>query len=199
MSSVPFRQANSWGSAFSTGNPIGLVLHRTEGHYRNILNTWTTGPNPGGASAHFLVGKDEGDVVQLVDTSFIAKHVRDDANPFYLGIEFESIPANPHVRGQDPAVIRDGLRLFQIDIGRRIVDWICRTHNIPKVGPPTPQQWQTCQGCWNGILGHQTVASGGFYRTTHGDHLMFNDYMSLGIFPSGAGPWPEQQISAERP
>lgn len=183
MGSVPFMQANRVGGAFGRNLPIGLILHRTEASYDHLYNAWVNGPNRRGTSAHFLVGKEESQVVQLVDTGTVANHAGHGANQIYLGVEFESIAARPGVAGQDPLTNLDELTPFQIDIGRDIVDWICRTHNIPKKGPPTAIQWRNCRGRWNGILGHADVSKGGFFHTDHGDELQFIDYIALSVWP----------------
>ena len=183
MPDMTFTQANRVGGPFAAGMPIGLVLHRTESPYNQVLRTMTQGPNPRGKSAHFLVGKQDSQVVQLVDTNTVAHHVGPGANQLYLGIEFESITARLGIHGQDPLTNLDNLTPFQIDIGRDIVNWICRMHNIPKNGPPTSQQWANCGGRWNGILGHADVSRGGFFHTDHGDELQFLDYIALEIWP----------------
>jgi hypothetical protein len=177
MPNIPFVESRIHGARFS---PIGLVLHRTESSYAHCLRGFQSGPK----APHFLVGKREGQVVQLVDTSLRAQHVGPGANALYLGIEFESIAAKPHIRGQDPRVIRDELTPFQIATGRDIVDWICKTHGIPKVGPPTSAQWRQCNGHWRGVLGHANVAEGGFFKTDHGDTLQFIDFIALSVWPA---------------
>jgi N-acetylmuramoyl-L-alanine amidase-like protein len=184
MSGIDFKQALNIRGAFGRGNPIGLVLHRTEASYTHLLNAWTIGPNNRGTSAHFLVGKEDGQVTQLVDTSTIANHAGRGANDIFLGVEFESIPARPGIRGQDPLVIQDSFTPFQISIGNDIVDWISRTHNIPKVGPPSHVQWRQCRGHWHGVMGHADVSRGGFFHTNHGDTLQFIDFIALSVWPS---------------
>jgi len=183
MGSIDFKQASLTGGPFGRGNPIGLVLHRTEASYSHLLQAWTRGPNPRHASSHFLVGKQDGQVVQLVDTSTIANHSGPGANQLYLGIEFESIPARSGIRGQDPLVIKDEFTPFQISIGQDIVEWISRTHGIPRIGPPSAVQWRICRGHWNGVLGHADVSRGGYFPTDHGDTLQFIDFIALSVWP----------------
>jgi hypothetical protein len=65
-----------------------------------------------------------------------------------------------------------------------VIDWICRAHGIPKLGPPSATAWRIARGHWHGVLGHANVAQGGFFHTDHGDTLLFYDFMALGIFPS---------------
>jgi hypothetical protein len=153
-------------------------LHRTEGSYNHVLVSFQSGPKV----AHFLIGKQDGQAVQLVDTSYKAAHAGPGANDLYIGIEFESIPGR--TRGQDPRVIQDDLTPFQISLGRDVIDWICNAHGIPKVGPPSSAAWKKCTGRWNGVLGHANLSEGGFFHTTHGDTLQFKDFIALGIWPA---------------
>jgi len=181
MPGIDYQPAHNPGGRFAHGNPIGVVLHKTEGGYDHVLQGFLNGRrNP-----HFLIGKEELQAVQLVDTDVRANHVGPGANALYIGIEFESIAAR---RGfehrQDPNTIADELTPFQISMGRDIVDWICRTHGIPKVGPPSSTAWRVARGHWHGVLGHANVAQGGFFHTDHGDTLLCHDFMALGVFPS---------------
>jgi hypothetical protein len=141
------------------------------------------GPNPNHKSSHVLIGKRDGEVVQLVDTSDIAHHVGPAANDIYLGIEFESKPARPWIKGQDPLTNQDELTPFQASVGLEILTWLSSFHSIPRMGPPKKSQWMNCKGRWHGVLGHADVASGGFYKTDHGDELMFIDYITLDVWP----------------
>jgi hypothetical protein len=159
--------------------PPSPPVNESRGGYQPDLRGFTRGPK----APHFLVGKHTGEVAQLVDTTFSAAHVGPIANNLYLGIEFESIPATPGARGQDPKTIADELTPFQTYQGRDIVDWLCKTHGIPKIGPPTHAQWMQCGGRWRGVLGHANVADGGFFRTDHGDTLIFVDFIALSVWP----------------
>lgn len=181
MPGIPYRRSAATGATFAKGNPVGLVLHRTEAGYDHCLRSFVAGGK--GKAAHFLVGKKEGQVAQLVDTGNQAGHVGPGANALYLGIEFESIAARSGVKGQDPNVISDELTPYQVDIGRQIIDWVCRTHGIPKLGPPKSADWRKCKGRWNGVLGHANLAEGGFFSTDHGDTLVFFDFIALSVWP----------------
>jgi len=173
---IPFARSRVQGARF---HPMGLVLHRTEAGYTHCLQGFQAGPK----CPHFLIGKNSGQVVQLIDTAFAGAHVGPGANNLYLGIEFESIPARRGVRGQDPLVNKDPLTPFQASIGQDIVRWISATHGIPRVGPPTSAQWRACHGHWHGVLGHANVAEGNFFRTDHGDTLEFMDFVVLAVWP----------------
>lgn len=66
-----------------------------------------------------MIGKDTGNVVQFVDTDYIAQHVGPRANEIFIGIEFESILARPQFKNStDPPVNVDPLTPFQIQTGR---------------------------------------------------------------------------------
>ncbi len=187
MPGVPFVPALNTSGQFAGGRPIGLVLHRTEGRYDHILRAWTVGPNPDRSSAHFLVGKQQGQVVQLVDTTTVANHSKGDANILYLGIEFESIPTS-RVHGQDPATNRDPLTRFQREIGARIVDWISQVQRIPLDGPPSKRAMVSRHGRWHGVLSHNDLSDSGLFRTNHGDEIRFSDFIALGVFPTADSP-----------
>lgn len=194
MPGVQFTPSRAHRGPFTRGNPIGLVLHRTEEKWADTLRDFQAGP----VTSHFLIGKQEGQIVQLVDTSQSAMHVGS-ASSLYLGIEFESITGRKHVRGgQDPRVILDDLTPFQASIGCDVVDWICRNHAIPKVGPPSPAEWRNCLGHWHGVLGHDNLWQRGFFYAIkrgrrvsedHGDTLQFLDFISLGVWPSPGLGW----------
>src|SRR5262245_3359327 len=123
-------------------NPIGIVLHRTGAGYNHLLGSFQSGPK----ASHFLIGKREKQAVQFVDTGCKDAHVGPIANDLYIGIEFESVPARAGHKGLDPRIIRDDLTPFQISMGRDVIGWICRTHGIPKVGPPSSAAWKSCNG-----------------------------------------------------
>lgn len=187
MPGVPFVQALNTSGAFRGGRPIGLVLHRTEDRYDHVLRSWSVGPNPKQSSAHFLVGKQPGQVVQLVDTATVANHSRNDANVLYLGIEFESILSTRN-RGQDPATNLDPLTRFQRETGARIVEWISQVHRIPLDGPPSKRAMIAHQGRWHGVLSHNDLSACGLFRTDHGDEIRFTDFIALGVFPTADSP-----------
>jgi hypothetical protein len=182
MFGITYVQAKNASHKFSAGNPIGLVLHRTEASYAHCLKSFQhKGDNP-----HFLIGKNSGEVAQMVDTDIIAHHAKDDANQYYLGIEFESIAARKgYEHKQDPLVNADPLTDFQITMGIHIISWICRTHGIPPVGPPGKEAWEKCGGKWRGVLGHadlsQRIKGKKVFRTDHGDTMA--DFLALGILP----------------
>ena len=176
MPDIPFVKSRVQGPAF---NAIGIVVHKTEAGYQHCLKGFQHGPK----APHFLIGKREYQVAQLVDTSYLAAHVGPGANALYIGIEFESILARPGIHGQDPLVNEDELTPYQMWTGRQIIDWICKTHGIRKVGPPTSSQWRQCGGRWPGVLGHANVAEGGFFKTNHGDTVQFIDMIALEVWP----------------
>ena len=180
MPGIQFIRSVAQGLPFKLGNPIGIVLHRTEAGYNHLLNSFQSGPKV----SHFLIGKKDGQAVQFVDSKHKAAHVGPGANALYIGVEFESIPARSGYKGQDPLVILDDLTPFQINIGRDVIEWICRTHFIPKVGPPSSAAWRKCKGHWRGVLGHANVAEGSFFHTDHGDTLQAKDFIALGVWPA---------------
>jgi N-acetyl-anhydromuramyl-L-alanine amidase AmpD len=177
MPSVNYQKSAVQAKKF---HPVGLVLHRTAVMgYQRLVSSFKAGPK----SPHFMIGKRDGEVVQLIDTDYRGAHAGPGANALYLGIEFESITSNPKIKGLDPAINADELTPAQICSGRDVIDWICRTHNIPKLGPPSAAQMRQGKGRWHGILSHADVANSGYFHTTHGDTILFIDYIALGIWP----------------
>lgn len=183
MAAVPFRQVNGHTRPFHAPNPIGVVLHKTESHsYERTLNSFLEGPY----SPHFLVGQQEGQVVQLLDTQFHGAHV-ENANDFYLGIEFYSHPSRPgYEHKQVPKTIREELTLFQISIGRDIVSWMSDTHGIPLVGPPSLKEMRDASGHWPGFCNHADVSATIPGTHQHGEGLLGSDYIGLGIWPKAS-------------
>jgi N-acetylmuramoyl-L-alanine amidase-like protein len=185
---LAFHPTGHHGPTFRPPNPIGIVCHRTEVGYKGALTAFTTGHR--GVSAHFLIGKATGNAVQLVDTNTVAYHVGPGANGLYIGIEFESIAARPEFEHRtDPRVNADPLTPFQIDVGRRVIDWLCKTHNIPRSGPPSREQLRAVHGRYHGLLNHADLA--GFFHTDHGDRLRPQDWRALLPITGQLGDFPE--------
>jgi hypothetical protein len=179
MSEIPFQKAPGHTSPYAAPNPIGVVLHKTESHsYESSLAGFLHGPH----SPHFLVGPNEGQVVQLLDTQFRGEHV-EHANAFYLGIEFYSHPGRPgYEHKQDPKTIREDLTPFQCAMGRKITSWIATTHNIPKVGPPSLAEMRAVNGHWPGFCNHADVSATVPGHGQHGEGLLESDYIIFGIW-----------------
>jgi hypothetical protein len=192
-SSPNFLPGKNFGGVFPWPNPIGILLHRTIAEFRGTLDGFLhpgkDGRNLKRGNAHFLVGKDIGNAVQLISTDCIANHAAA-ANKHYIGIEFESIGIPLHKKGEKvpgldhglyvPAIF-DELTPFQIVQGGRIIDWICHTHQIPKLGPPSLAELINQKGLWHGVLDHALVSDSKLFATDHGDSIMRRDYERLGI------------------
>lgn len=176
------------GGRFTRPAPIGIVCHRTECPFDQARAGFQRGPK----SIHFLIGKTPGNVAQIVDTGRIAYHVGPKANNLFLGIEFESRTAGKaFAHSTDPAVNADPLTLYQLDLGREIINWLCKTHNIPKNGPPCHSDMVACRGHYRGLMNHASLNK--FFETDHGDALRLDDWAALlpmtgqlGDFPFGA-------------
>jgi hypothetical protein len=182
---IDFEASRARGAAFHKPNPIGIVCHRTELGFSQCLKSFLKGPK----CSHFLIGKAIGNAVQLVDTNFAAAHVKG-ANALYIGIEFESILARPGFEHrQDPLVNADPLTRWQCEIGRQVINFCCKAHEIRLVGPPARWQMAQSRGHFHGVLNHSSLP--GFFPTDHGDALRIDDWNRLipitdqpGDFPS---------------
>jgi len=186
LCSIPQEQARYHGGLFHAPYPIGIVLHRTEASYKRVHKGFVEGGKRH-VSAHFLIGKHEGEVVQVVDTNQKAYHVGSGANSYFVGIEFESIAARKGIHGTDPLVNADPLTDFQVKTGRKVIEWLCATHGIPRKGPPTKFEMAGCQGLWRGLLNHRDLrlAPAAFPHASHGDALRREDWQALLPY----GPW----------
>jgi hypothetical protein len=193
---IRFVQARYTRGPFAPGRPIGVILHRTgRANFEGLVESWRvgptydSGPKKGQAkrtSIHFVIGKEDGQVAQLVNTSEAAYHAGL-ANEYYVGIEFVSIaaPAGTPKPQEDKVINADSLTHHQVVAGRRILDWISTTHSIPLVGPPTRHEFATANGLWNGVVSHAIVANSGLFGTDHGDEPIGLDWYILGIWPKG--------------
>ena len=181
MSAIPFKRASGHTHPYQKPNPIGVVLHKTESSgFQHTLGTFLNGP----LSPHFLIGKKDGEVVQLIDTQFQGKHV-ELANSLYVGIEFCSVPSRKgYEHKQDPTTIRDELTHFQVSAASDIISWISKTHGIPLVGPPSLNEMRACHGHWHGFCNHADVSAVIRGRGQHGEGLLDIDYIALGIWPA---------------
>ena len=189
MPGITVEATRHHGGGFHRPDPIGIVCHRTECSFDRARSGFTRGPK----SVHFLIGKVPGNAVQLVDTSMVAYHVGPGANALFVGIEFESIAARSgYEHRTDPLVNADPLTAYQLDLGRVVINWICKMHNIPKKGPPSRAEMIACRGRYNGLMNHASL--NGFFATDHGDALRMQDWSALlpitaqlGDFQQGPG------------
>jgi hypothetical protein len=193
MSAIPFQRAAGHTHPFRAPNPIGCVLHKTESSsYEHTRDGFLHGPY----SPHFLVGQQEGQVIQLLDTQFRGTHV-ELANDFYLGIEFYSHPSRRgYEHKQDPKTIREDLTPYKVSIGRDIVSWISAEHNIPMIGAPSLKEMRDAHGRWSGFCNHADVSATIPGHSQHGEGLLDADFISLAIWPkdsrqgmSNLGDW----------
>jgi hypothetical protein len=83
MKEIRFLRTGVKCPPFKHGNPIGIVLHRTEAGYSHLLTSFQSGPKV----SHFLIGKQDGQAVRFVDTTYKAAHAGPGANDLYIGIE----------------------------------------------------------------------------------------------------------------
>jgi N-acetyl-anhydromuramyl-L-alanine amidase AmpD len=76
---IPFEQSPNYTAGPT--NKTAVVLHFTLGAYRGAVE-WLKNPNrPNRSSAHFIIGRNEGEIVQLVRLADIAWHAGVISNP----------------------------------------------------------------------------------------------------------------------
>jgi N-acetyl-anhydromuramyl-L-alanine amidase AmpD len=188
MPGITFILTTHHGGPFHKPNPIGIVCHRTEGAFGHVFSGFLNGPK----SVHFLIGKTPGNAVQLVDTAKVAYHVGRGANALFIGIEFESIAARRGFEHRtDPLVNADPLTPFQRDMGRAVINWLCKTHNIPRQGPPSHAQMAACHGRYAGLMNHASLNR--FFATDHGDALRMEDWAALLPITGQLGDFPRMK------
>lgn len=103
--------------------PTSIVLHRTYGAkgkdtYKGAYSIGKNGRDGQGIGFHFLIGKNEGQVVQFYDTTTAAAHAKG-ANSWSVGVEFDGVN-------------EDELTDWQVTQGALIVAAVCDAHHIPR-------------------------------------------------------------------
>lgn len=82
---IPFKQTPNYSKG--TGiKKTAIVWHGTLGAYNGAVS-WLS-RNGGNSSAHFIVGRKEGEIIQLVDMKDIAWHAGNVSNPIHKFINF---------------------------------------------------------------------------------------------------------------
>jgi N-acetyl-anhydromuramyl-L-alanine amidase AmpD len=79
MNNIPFQQTPNY-----TPDPtkkIAVVLHLTLGAYQGAVSWLSNANRPNRSSSHFVIGRNQGDIVQLVKLTDIAWHAGNISNP----------------------------------------------------------------------------------------------------------------------
>ncbi len=76
---IPLKQTPNYTS--SNTKKVAIVLHFTLGGYTGAVEWLSNGNRPNRSSAHFVVGRKEGEIVQLVKVTDIAWHAGIISNP----------------------------------------------------------------------------------------------------------------------
>lgn len=76
---IPFRQTPNY--AVGPTKKIAVVLHFTLGAYRGAVEWLSNANRPNRSSAHFVIGRNQGEIVQLVKITDIAWHAGGISNP----------------------------------------------------------------------------------------------------------------------
>ncbi len=157
--------------------PLAGVVHDTIGFY--------TGPDSGDSQyienhllAHFVVGEDEGEWEQLIDTEKFAAHANG-ANRYAFGIEFSRIQAGMP------------LTEWQKDCWAIIRDWAVGAHGIPNTyldptSVPDASVWVN-SGTFHGWISHTSVK-------TDDDTPQHSDWVPYADFADTPPVPPAQQL-----
>ena len=76
---IPFQQTPNY--AVGPTKKIAVVLHFTLGAYRGAVEWLSNANRPNRSSAHFVIGRNQGEIVQLVKVTDIAWHAGVVSNP----------------------------------------------------------------------------------------------------------------------
>lgn len=76
---IPFQQTPNY--AVGPTKKIAVVLHFTLGAYRGAVEWLSNANRPNRSSAHFVIGRNQGEIVQLVKITDIAWHAGGISNP----------------------------------------------------------------------------------------------------------------------
>ncbi len=76
---IPFQQTPNY--ALGPTKKIAVVLHLTLGAYRGAVEWLSNANRPNRSSAHFVIGRNQGEIVQLVKVTDIAWHAGVVSNP----------------------------------------------------------------------------------------------------------------------
>lgn len=132
---VPFDQGRHPQGALA---PTAVVLHRTYGSltrdgFAGAYSIGKNGRSGVGIGFHFLIGKNEGQVVQFYDTLTRAAHAKG-ANSWSIGIEFDGVNEGP-------------LTDWQVRAGAWILACINQAHGISIDGYTTQGGRRRINGC----------------------------------------------------
>ncbi len=154
----------------------GIVLHRTAGHFDTgdyAVGKWGNyrGRSHKGSSLgyHFLIGKNDGEVIQFCSIKRHVAHVRKWSRS-YVGIEFSG----------DIGQYRDGykhgedLTTWQINTGVKVIKWITKQLNIPRVEVTHQSSMFKLNTVFNGLVGHRDLSG-----NTHADSPNKGDWKKI--------------------
>lgn len=76
---IPFQQTPNY--RIGPTKKIAIVLHQTLGAYNGAVSWLLNGTRPNPTSAHFVIGRNQGEIIQLVKVTDIAWHAGNISNP----------------------------------------------------------------------------------------------------------------------
>lgn len=76
---IPFKQTPNY--SIGKEKKIGWVIHGTLGAYKGAIEWLSNGNRENRSSAHFVIGRNEGEIIQLVKISDVAWHAGNVSNP----------------------------------------------------------------------------------------------------------------------
>lgn len=140
--------------------PIAIVLHRTYGQW---AGDYSVGKNQG--YFQFLIGQDDGQWVQFMDTNSVAWHANG-ANFKAFGIELTGTN-------------EDTLTPWQLDRLGAVLHWASTTHGIPLTytdpSVTQPASIHVNDGNFQGVISHASVQTDDG-SAQHSDLITLSDY-----------------------
>ena len=140
----------------------GIVLHRSAGHYGTgdyNAGKWgnashsSTGKKGTTLGFHFLIGKNEGEVIQFCSIHKKVSHVKRWASS-YVGIEFSGDIG----QWKDGLVNGEDLTKWQLDVGIEMINWICGELGIPKKRIKHNNKMFQLDEPFKGLLAHRDLS-----------------------------------------
>jgi N-acetyl-anhydromuramyl-L-alanine amidase AmpD len=119
-----------------------VVIHTLEGPYEPNIRFFAR-PNDRRVSSHFVVGKEPGQITQMVDIEDVA-HTQGEAAYNYNGVSIE-MAGSATVDGHTDALYRNTAAVTQ---------YVCEEWNIDRVHP---EGIMPCDGSGEGVIGHDQV------------------------------------------
>jgi len=100
--------------------PLGFILHGTTGNYEGTVSWLTTNRTENPSSAHYIIGKKHGDIIQIVNITDTAWHAGSISNPTPRAQAI--LPKNALGMFKNPNASFIGIE-FEYMVGDKLTEW----------------------------------------------------------------------------